>query len=57
METTYTWADEEQTVIKAVDETGAFYIPVDNGNADYRQIITTKAAIAAFVPPSDTTKT
>ena len=57
MDTTYTWADAEQTCIKAVDKDGPYFIPVDEENTTYAALVSAKTAIAAFVPPSDTTKT
>ena len=57
MDTTYTWANAEQTCIKAVDKDGPSYIPVDEENTTYAELVRLKTAIAAFVPPSETTKT
>ena len=57
MDTTYTWANAEKTCIKAVDKNGPYFIPADEQNSDYAELVRLKTAIAAFVPPSDTTKT
>lgn len=44
---TYTWTSADQTVVKREDEEGnALFIPVDEGNRDYRQFVEETGGVA-----------
>jgi len=49
---TYEWVDAEQTILKRTDADGnVVWVPVDEGNMDYKQFLSSAATAAAYVEP------
>ena len=56
----YTWANTEETLLIAEDETSRSYIPADPANRNYAEFLSSGATAAAYVeppaPPEPTTE-
>ena len=49
---TYEWSDAEQTTLRRTDAEGnVAWVPVDEGNRDYAEFLSSKATAASYVPP------
>ena len=49
---TYTWTDAEQTGLRREDENGnVAFVPVAEGNRDYREFVDSGATAADYVAP------
>ena len=51
---TYAWTDAEQSGLKRTDENGnVAFVPVDPGNRDYAEFLSSGATAAPYVAPPE----